>query len=96
MKKNKKTLEISDEDFLLCLLKIASVTPEQQMAEWQSIIDNEIKKPITQRDYKTIAVCFYEKIKCKHKNKNKDSDNKILISRIVKTLEFMRKNKSEQ
>ncbi len=62
MKKDKKMLEISDQNFLLCLLDIIDVTPEQQLAEWQSIIDNEMKKPITQRDYKTILVCIYEKL----------------------------------
>ncbi len=94
MKKDKKALGISDEDFWLCLLDVVDITPEQQMAELQSIIDNEMKKPITQRDYKTILVCVYEKFKCKHKNN--DIDNSALKARIIKTLEFIRNNKSEQ
>lgn len=67
--------KISDEAFLRCFLDVISTTPEQIILEFQNIIDDEMKRPITKRDYKTIIECMIEKIKCKRKLKKTKRKN---------------------
>lgn len=95
MKNNTHKSEISNEDFLLCLLDIVSLTPEQEIAELQSIIDDEMKKPIVKRDYKIIIECMFEKNKIKRKLKDSSRQDDALTARILEAIVSLYNNPTD-
>lgn len=83
MKNNNKKFEISNEAFLRALIDSVTTTAEQGIFELQSIIDDELKRPILKRDYKTILECKIEIRKCKSKKKSRLDASAAHISEII-------------